>query len=79
VDRFDSASGRFTWRGKGPLSLLSSRWRVTHLSDDRELIVLTFDRSLVTPAGTDVIGRGTGQRPDAQDSIPPDDTLHWLR
>ncbi|MCM4079773.1 hypothetical protein [Paractinoplanes hotanensis] len=79
VDRFDSVSGRFTWRGTGPLSLLSSRWRVTHLSDDRELIVLTFDRSLVTPAGTDVIGRGTGQRPDARDRIPPDDTLHWLR
>jgi len=78
VDRLDTATGVFTWRGKGLLGVLSSRWRVTHLSDDRDLIVLTFDKSLVTPAGTDVIGRGTGPRPDARDRIPPDDTLHWL-
>ncbi|BCJ50386.1 hypothetical protein Asp14428_18610 [Actinoplanes sp. NBRC 14428] len=78
VDRFDAAAGRFTWRGRGLLRPLSSSWRVTHLSDDHELVVLTFDRSLVTPAGTDVIGRGTGPRPDARGRVPEDDTLHWL-
>jgi hypothetical protein len=81
VDRFDG--GSFTWRGRGVLGVLISRWRVVHLSDDRDLIVLVFDRSLVTPAGMDVIGRGAAQRPDA----PPDltgadraqyDALHWL-
>ncbi|GIF23924.1 hypothetical protein BJ973_004537 [Actinoplanes tereljensis] len=70
VDRFDARTGVFTWRGRGVLSALTSRWRVEHLSDDRELIVLTFERSLVTPAGIDVIGRGPGERPDARDRVP---------
>ncbi|SDS81408.1 hypothetical protein [Actinoplanes derwentensis] len=80
VDRFDPATGRFTWRGRGALGLLTSRWRVDHLSDDRELIVLTFDRSLVTPAGTDVIGRGPDPRPGARDRLPAlsTDGLQWL-
>ncbi|WP_422773364.1 hypothetical protein ACN28C_10815 [Plantactinospora sp. WMMC1484] len=78
VDRLDAASGVFTWRGRGALGVLSSRWRITHLSDDRELIVLAFERSLVTPAGMDVIGRGTGRRPDARDRVPAGEALQWL-
>jgi hypothetical protein len=78
VDRLDAATGVFTWRGRGVLGVLSSRWRVTHLSEDRDLIVLTFARSPVTPAGTDVIGRGLDKRPDARDRVPADDALHWL-
>ncbi|MBU2663751.1 hypothetical protein KOI35_09545 [Actinoplanes bogorensis] len=80
VDRLDPASGVFTWRGNGLLGLLTSRWRVTHLSDDRELVVLTFDKSLVTPAGTDVIGRGPHDRPEARDRLSPDRTgpVTWL-
>ena len=87
VDRFDAGSGSFTWRGRGVLSVLSSRWRVQHLSDDRELIVLTFERSAVTPAGMDVIGRGQAERPDARDRVPDGltgtdlahfDALRWL-
>ncbi|BEL06419.1 hypothetical protein Q0Z83_046100 [Actinoplanes sichuanensis] len=80
VDRFDPATGWFTWRGRGVLGLLTSRWRVEHLSDDGELIVLTFDRSLVTPAGMDVIGRGPDPRPAARDRLPPlsADGLRWL-
>jgi hypothetical protein len=79
VDQLDEPSGVFTWRGKGVLGLLSSRWRVEHVSDDRDLLVLSFERSLVTPAGVDVIGRGTGERPDARDRIPAGhDALTWL-
>ncbi|MEU4242371.1 hypothetical protein [Actinoplanes sp. NPDC026619] len=78
VDRLDDETGVFTWRGRGLLKALSSRWRVTHLSDDRDLIVLTFEKSLVTPAGTDVIGRGPGERPDARDRVPPHPNLTWL-
>src|SRR4051794_35338293 len=48
VDRFDAGTGVFTWRGRGVLAVLTSRWRVTHLSDDRDLIVLAFERSLLT-------------------------------
>jgi hypothetical protein len=81
VDRFDPATGAFTWRGSGLLRALSSRWRVEHLSGDRELIVLSFERSLLTPAGIDVIGRGAAERPDARDRIPADvltQALRWL-
>ncbi|GAA1619560.1 hypothetical protein [Actinoplanes couchii] len=80
VDRFDPDSGWFTWRGRGVLSVLTSRWRVEHLSDDRDLIVLTFDRSLVTPAGLDVIGRGPDPRPGARDRLPEltATDLQWL-
>jgi hypothetical protein len=57
------------------------------VSADRELVVLTFERSLVTPAGMDVIGRGTGERPDARERISTGisaddraefDALSWL-
>jgi hypothetical protein len=78
VDRFDAGTGAFTWRGRGLLAVLTSRWSVEQLSDDHELIVLTFARSPVTPAGTDVIGRGLGERPAARDNVPHDDALHWL-
>ena len=87
VDRFDPRSGSFTWRGRGVLAALTSRWRVVHLSDDRELIVLAFERSLLTPAGLDVIGRGLGARPEARARLAPVltgtdraqyDALHWF-
>lgn len=81
VDRFDPATGAFTWRGRGLLCALSSRWRVEHLSDDRELVVLWFARSLVTPAGIDVIGRGGGERPDARELVPANvlaPALRWI-
>ena len=81
VDRFDPATGAFTWRGRGVLGVLASRWRVEHLSDDGELIVLSFAKSLVTPAGVDVIGRGPADRPQARDQLTVDaqyDGLHWL-
>lgn len=69
VDRLDEATGVFTWRGRGVLGLLTSRWRVEHVSDDRDLIVLRFARSPVTPAGVDVIGRGLTDRPGAREWV----------
>ncbi len=81
VDRFDPLTGAFTWRGRGLLRALSSRWRVEHLSDDRDLIVLSFARSLLTPAGLDVIGRGDRQHPNARERVPAEiivPELHWL-
>ncbi|WP_067502047.1 hypothetical protein [Actinoplanes sp. TFC3] len=79
VDRFDAGSGLFTWRGRGLLKVLASRWRVVHLSDDRELVVLTFERSLVTPAGLDVIGRGAQDRPGGRPLPLPDEEIAGLR
>jgi hypothetical protein len=76
VDRF--SGGRFVWRGSGLLRPLSSRWRVVHVSDDRDLVVLTFDKSLVTPAGMDVIVRGNAGRSSMPGNLPGADALHWL-
>ncbi|GAA0558485.1 hypothetical protein GCM10010172_46870 [Paractinoplanes ferrugineus] len=79
VDRLDERSGVFTWRGRGVLKVLSSRWKVEHVSDDGDLVVLSFERSLVTPAGVDVIGRGPARRPDARDRVPAGfGALTWL-
>ncbi|EAP98963.1 hypothetical protein JNB_02305 [Janibacter sp. HTCC2649] len=55
----------FEWRGNGLLKVLSSRWQVTHLADDRSCAIITFDKTLFTPAGVDVISR----------SAAPDDAM----
>lgn len=47
----------FRWRGHGPLALLSSEWEVSEFGPDDAWAVITFNRSLVTPAGTDVVVR----------------------
>src|SRR5205823_7176053 len=69
TDRYEPRTGRIVWRGQGVLALLSSRWSVEYLSADGELATLTFDRSLVTPAGMDIIGRGPADRPHQR--LPP--------
>lgn len=51
----------FVWRGRKLLKLVASRWTVTGLSPDRNLAVIQFSKSLVTPTGVDVIVReGSG-------------------
>lgn len=54
----------FEWRGNGLLRVLSSRWHVTHLSDDRSWAIISFDKTLFTPAGVDAITRAAV--PDAE-------------
>jgi hypothetical protein len=71
IDRYEARTGRFVWRGKGALALLSSRWSVTHLNADGDLAVITFDRSLVTAAGMDVLGRGLDDRPGLRERLSP--------
>jgi len=53
IDRF--VDGRFVWRGIGLLSLLSSRWQVVTIKGD--VLVIRFEKSLVTPAGIDILTR----------------------
>ena len=54
----------------------TSRWQVDQRSDNRDLIVLSFAKSLVTPVGVDVIGRG--DRAHGRDLPQSYDGLHWL-
>ncbi|WP_133901354.1 hypothetical protein [Actinophytocola oryzae] len=69
TDRYRQDDHRFVWRGRGPLWILRSRWQVERVSADGEVLVITFDRSLVTPAGMDVLGRGTDARPELRTNL----------
>lgn len=57
----------FVWRGNGGLRLLRSRWSVLHLDDD--LLAIRFARSLVTPAGVDVLVREHADRPEVRAEV----------
>lgn len=81
IDRYQRQG--FVWRGSGPLWILSSRWRVEQVIANGDVIVITFDRSLLTPAGMDVLGRGRDNRPGlrenlAAEAIDLDARLAWL-
>ncbi|MBP1046259.1 hypothetical protein I6N96_08175 [Enterococcus sp. BWM-S5] len=45
----------FKWRGEGILALLSSRWDIVAIEDN--ILVIRFEKSLVTPGGVDVLVR----------------------
>jgi hypothetical protein len=47
----------FTWRGKGILSLLKSKWRVALTDPKEQWAVIAFSKTLFTPAGVDIISR----------------------
>ncbi|RII08101.1 hypothetical protein DSC45_33515 [Streptomyces sp. YIM 130001] len=51
----------FRWRGRGVLRPLSSEWRVTELAPDGSWAVIEFSKSMVTPAGTDVVVRADSE------------------
>jgi hypothetical protein len=53
----DSANTRFLWRGKGLLSLLTSRWEIVHLEAHLQWAIIHFEKTLFTPEGYDVIAR----------------------
>jgi hypothetical protein len=58
IDVQDAAQpNRFVWKGKGLLRLFSSRWAVEHLHPGGEWALISFEATLVTPAGIDVITR----------------------
>lgn len=47
----------YRWRGRGVLAALSSQWEVCEMGADDAWAVIVFSRSLVTPAGADVVVR----------------------
>lgn len=55
VDRW-SAHG-FVWRGRGLLFPFTSHWSVAGITDDENILVIRFSKSLGTPAGVDVVVR----------------------
>jgi hypothetical protein len=75
IDDYDPRTGRFIRHARGPLWPVRSRsqWSVEHISHDGELMAIMFDRSAFTPAGMDVLGRGTESRPGLGARLAPVD------
>ncbi len=53
----DTTNRRFVWRGKGLLSLLTSRWEIVYFDTAKEWAIIHFEKTLFTPEGYDVIAR----------------------
>lgn len=68
VDRWNGRELR--WRGAGVLFLLTSRWSVTGI--DKDVLVIRFRRTLVTPAGVDVLVRDDADHVDARAIVAAD-------
>lgn len=49
--------GRFVWRGKGLLGLISSKWTVEGVDDEGSVLAIRFDKTVATPAGIDILVR----------------------
>ncbi|MER5946458.1 hypothetical protein ABT127_10390 [Streptomyces sp. NPDC001904] len=47
----------YRWRGRGVLAALTSEWEVREMGADDAWAVIVFSKSLVTPAGADVVVR----------------------
>ncbi|MBB5868479.1 hypothetical protein F4553_001858 [Allocatelliglobosispora scoriae] len=58
--RLPGATPAFRWRGTGLLRLVKSDWQVTHRDPQYRWAVIGFTRSLLTPAGVDIIARTPG-------------------
>jgi hypothetical protein len=65
----DETNRRFQWRGKGLLSLLSSRWEIIYLDVTKEWAIIHFEKTLFTPEGYDVIARSQRISPETLASI----------
>jgi len=63
------SNGEFVWRGRRLLRLFASHWTVAGLSDDGTIAVISFSKSLATPAGVDVIVREGVEHPELRATI----------
>lgn len=61
--------GEFVWRGKGVLSVASSRWHVSGADSDRTLLVIRFSKSFATPAGIDIVIREGSAYPNLRRNV----------
>lgn len=59
----------FVWRGRKLLRLVSSRWSVAGVSDDGDIAVVRFSKSLATPAGVDIIVREGTSHPEVRRTV----------
>lgn len=50
---------RFKWRGNGLLFIAVSLWQIDYITPDGQTMLISFEKTLFTPAGADVISRKT--------------------
>lgn len=48
---------RFKWRGNGLLAIAVSRWQIDQVSSTGDRMLISFEKTLFTPAGADLISR----------------------
>lgn len=61
----DEANSRFVWRGSGWLFPFVSRWTIRDFDEAGGWMFITFDRTLFTPAGCDLLVRDPAMNEDA--------------
>lgn len=65
----DSTNVHFIWRGNGILGLLSSSWSIDFLSPTNDWAIISFEKTMFTPAGYDVITREQRPSPELLEKI----------
>ena len=78
TDVYRHATDDFRWRGNGVLFPLTSVWRVTGVNAEGTVAGIRFARSLLTPAGVDVIARRAGNGPSIEERVRRDADLFGL-
>jgi hypothetical protein len=59
----------FVWRGKGLMRLISSTWSVPGVSAAGTIAAIRFNKSLVSPAGIDIIVRDGIEFPEPRAAV----------
>jgi hypothetical protein len=59
----------FEWRGSGALSLISTRWRLVHMSSDKRWAVAFYEKTIATPAGVAILSRSPSLSADAMTEV----------
>ena len=60
----DASNTRFVWRGSGWLFPFVSHWAIRDFNADAGCMFITFDRTLFTPAGCDLLVRNPAMDAD---------------
>lgn len=56
---------KFTWRGKGLLGVLSSNWQIEWFNHEQDCLIISFEKTMLTPAGVDILSRSSSPNEDS--------------
>lgn len=57
TDHQEGDQPKFVWKGKGLLGLVRSKWQVLATDPKGQWLVISFEKTLATPAGVDLLSR----------------------